>query len=72
MRKDEIAHNEQFSSFPTMFLLNQKIAIPFVNIFDIISLLAAEVEEPRIDMRGNGLTQGHPPMLRMQVRITKR
>ena len=30
---------------------------PFVNIFDIISLFAAELEEPKIGMWGKGLTQ---------------
>ena len=46
--KEEIARNEQFLLFPQCFLLNQKIASPFVNIFDIISLSAAELEEPKI------------------------
>ena len=48
--KEEIAHNEQFLLFPQCFLLNQKIVSPFANIFDIISLFAAEVEEPKIGM----------------------
>ena len=30
------------------FLLDQKIVSPFVNIFDIISLFAAELEEHKI------------------------
>ena len=37
--KEEIARNEQFPLFPQCFLLNQEIVSPFVNIFDIISLL---------------------------------
>ena len=37
------------------FLLNQKIVSPFVNMFDILSLIAAELEEPTIDIWGNGL-----------------
>ena len=45
--KEEIAHNEQFLLFPHCFLLNQKIAAPFVNIFGIISLFAVELEEPK-------------------------
>ena len=45
--KEEIARNEQFLLFPQCFLLHQKIVSPFVNIFDIISLFAAEVEEPK-------------------------
>ena len=48
--KEEIARNKQFLLFPQCFLLNQKIVSPFVNksIFDIISLFAAELEEPII------------------------
>ena len=48
--KEEIARNEQFLLFPQCFLLNQKIVSPFVNIFDIISLFVAELEEPKIGM----------------------
>ena len=44
LEKEEIAHNEQFVLFPQFFLLNQI----FVHIFDIISLFAAELEEPEI------------------------
>ena len=46
--KEEIACNEQFLLFPQCFLLNQKIVSPFVNIYDIIFLFAAEFEEPKI------------------------
>ena len=46
--KEKIARNEQFLLFPQCFLLNQKIVSPFVNIFDIISLFAAELEESKI------------------------
>ena len=46
--KEEIACNEQFLLFPQCFLLNQKISSPFVNIFDIISLFAAELDERKI------------------------
>ena len=53
--KEEIAHKEQFLLFPQCFLLNQKIVSPFVNIYDIISLFAAELEEPKIGMGGKGL-----------------
>ena len=55
MGKEEIARNEQFLLFPQCFLLNQEIVSPFVNIFDIISLFAAELEEPKIAMRGKRL-----------------
>ena len=50
LEKEEIARNEQFLLFPQCFLLNQKTVSPFVNIFDIISLFAAELEEPEIGM----------------------
>ena len=46
--KEEIAHNEQFLLFPLCFLLNQKIVSPFVNIYDIIYLFVAELEEPKV------------------------
>ena len=55
--KEEIAHNEQFLLFPQCFLLSEKIVSPFVNIFDITSLLAAELEEPKIGMSGKGLNK---------------
>ena len=54
--KGEIACNDQFLLFPQCFLLNQIIVSPFVHIFDIISLFAAEFEEPRIGISGKGLT----------------
>ena len=53
--KGEIAHNEQFLLFPLCFLLNQIILTPFVYIFEIISLFAAEFEEPKIGISGKGL-----------------
>ena len=52
--KQEIACNKQFLLFPQFFLFSQKIVSPFVNIFDIISLFAAELEEPKIGMLGKG------------------
>ena len=48
--KEDIARNEQFLLFAQCFLLNQKIVSPFVNIFGIISLFAAELKEPKIGM----------------------
>ena len=45
--KEEIARNEQFLLFPQCFLLNQIFVSPFAHIFDIISLFAAELEEPK-------------------------
>ena len=52
MGKEEIASNEQFLLFPQYFLLNQIIVSPFVHIFDIISLLAAKLEKPKIGISG--------------------
>ena len=52
--KGEIARNEQFLLFPQCFLLNQITVSPFVYIFDIISLFAAEFEKPNIGISGNG------------------
>ena len=40
--------------FQQCFLLNQIIVSPFVQIFDILSLLI-ELEEPKIGIWGNGL-----------------
>ena len=61
--KEEIALNEQFLLFPQCFLLNQKIVSPFVNIYDIISLFAAELEEPKIGMRGKQLSESEVVLL---------
>ena len=55
--KEEIARNEQFLLFPLCFLLNQRILSPLVNSYDIISLFAVELEEPKIGMGGKGLKQ---------------
>ena len=55
MGKEEIAHNEQFLLFQQCFLLNQKIASPFVNIYDIISVFAAELEGPKIGISAKGI-----------------
>ena len=52
--KGEIAHKEQFLLFPQCFLLNQITVSQFVQIFDIISLFAAEFEEPKIGIKGKG------------------
>ena len=48
--KEEIAPNEQILLFPQCFLLNQKIVSPFCKTFDIISLFAAELDEPKTGM----------------------
>ena len=55
MGKGEIAHNEQFLLFPQCLLLNQIIVSLFIPIFDIVSLFAAELEEPKIGLSGKGL-----------------
>ena len=53
--KEEIACNEQFLLFPQCLPLNQEIPSPFVIIFDIISLFAAELEEPKTGWRGKAI-----------------
>ena len=65
MRIEEIARNEQFLLFPQCFLLNQKIVSLFVNSFDIVSIFAAELEEPKIGMRGKGLTLSQTTIFRL-------
>ena len=54
-RKGETAGNEQFLLFPQCFLLSQRITCPFVHIFHIISLFAAELEETKIGISGKGI-----------------
>ena len=54
--KGEIARHEQFLLFPQCFQLNQVTVYPFVHIFDIIPLFAAELEELKIGISGKGLT----------------
>ena len=46
---------EQFLLFPHCFLLNQIPVSLFVHNFDITSLFAAELEEPKIGISGKGL-----------------
>ena len=53
--KGEIAGIKQFLLFPQCFQLNQTTVSPFVHIFDIISLFAVELEEPKIGISGKGL-----------------
>ena len=57
LRKGVIARNEQLILFPQCFLLNQIIVSPFVHIFDIRSLFAAELEELKIGISGKGLNK---------------
>ena len=53
--KGEIARNEQFLLFPQCFLLNQIIVSPFIHTFDIIYLLAIELEKRKIFISSKGL-----------------
>ena len=55
MGKGEIAHKEQFLLFPPRFLFKQTNVSAFLHISAIISLFAAELEEPRIALWGKGL-----------------
>ena len=58
MGKGEIARHEQFLLFPQCFLLNQIYMNTHLSIFfDIISLFAAELEEPKIGISGKGLKE---------------
>ena len=54
--KGEIVHYELFLLLPQCFLLNQLIVSPFVHIFNIIPLFAAEFEKPKIGISGKGLS----------------
>ena len=56
MGKEEIARYEQFLLFPQCFLLNQTLVSPFDIIHDSTSLLAAELEEPKIGISGNEIS----------------
>ena len=56
VEKGEIARNEQFLLFPQCFVLNQIILSPYVHIFDIISLFAAEWVDPKISIPSKGST----------------
>ena len=58
MGKGEIAHNEQLLLFPQCFLLNRIVVSTFVHIFDIISLFAAELEDPKTSISGKRLIDG--------------
>ena len=59
MGKRKIARNEEFLFFPRCFLLSQIIVSPFVHIFEIIFLFAAEIEEPKVGISGKGLMYLH-------------
>ena len=55
MGKGQTAREEQFLFFPQCFQLSQVSISPFVHIFDIISLFAIELEEPKIGISGKGI-----------------
>ena len=55
VEKGEIAHNEQFLLFPQCFLFNQATVSQFAHIFDIISLFAVALEDPKIGLWGKWL-----------------
>ena len=57
MGKEEIVRNEHFLLFPQRFQPNQKFVSKFINIFDIISLFADELEEPKIGISIKGLKE---------------
>ena len=53
--KEEIVRTNNFSFSHNVFLLSQIIVSPFVHAFELISLFAAEFEEPKIGISGKGL-----------------
>ena len=60
--KGEIARNEQFLLFPQCFQLNQIIVSAVVHIFDIRSLIVAELTKPNIGISGKRLTFTRPDL----------
>ena len=67
----KIACNEQFLLFPQCFLPNQIIVCPFVHIFDVISLFAAELEDPKIGIWGKGLILWNTIIMSKFIHINK-
>ena len=53
--KGEVAPTEKFLLFPHCLLLNQNIFFPVHHILPLISLFAAELEEPNIGIWVTGL-----------------
>ena len=53
--KGKIACNKQFLLFPQCFLPNGITISPFVHIFDITFLFAAECDKPKIGLSSKGL-----------------
>ena len=52
---ENIVRKEEIAPFPTLFSSQTDNCTPFVHIFDIILLFAAELEEPKIGICGKGL-----------------
>ena len=61
--KGEIARNEQFLLYPQCLVLNQMTVSPFVHIFDIMSLFAVEMEEPKTGISGKEFINDFQPNL---------
>ena len=53
--KEKLLVTSNFSFFPQCFQLNQIIVLAFGHVFDIKSLFATELEEPKIEISGKGL-----------------
>ena len=58
------------NAFPTMFSTQSDKCIPFVHIFDITSLFAAELEEPKIGISGQGLNLAKSKNLSLGKKLT--
>ena len=54
--KEKLLVMNNFSFSPQCLILIQIILFPFVDIYDTISLFAAEFEEPKIGISGKELT----------------
>ena len=52
---ENIVEKGAISLSPQCFQLNQIILSPIVHVLDIKSLFAAELDEPKIDISGEGL-----------------
>ena len=62
------------SSFPTMFSTQSETCIhvsPFVNIYDITCLFAAELEEPKIGMWDKGVNQNQNSLFVNKRKLTQ-
>ena len=57
LRKGKAAHNEQFSSFPTVFSTCLKTFMPFLSNLKLSSLTSFSLEESKILSSGNGLSE---------------